>query len=780
MRPPQIIADLIDAPRNPTVSLTTDRRRLLLLEPAGLPSIVELAQPELRLAGLRINPRNHSPSRAGHFTGITVMEIATRQRRAVGGLPAGVRIGPVHRSPDGRRLAFVVYQDDRCELWLADLEAAEAWRAGDLRVNAAGGSPLQWHPDGQLLYCELVREDAGPPAEPLVIEPIVQENHGQTAPGRTFQDLLKNPHDEALLEHYLTAQLARVTLGGEVTLLGRPRMVARCDPSPDGLYLLVETYHRPFSYVVTLRRFPRAIEVWHADGRPLRTLAELPLAEGIPVANDAARPGPRAFQWRSDAAATLCWAEAQDRGDPAVPAEVRDKLYLLAAPFEGEPREWLSLGMRYHGLDWCDDDLALVHEGWWKTRRARAWIVRPGDPARPPELLFDRSTEDRYGDPGSPLHRQNAQGRAVIEKGADGESIFLVGPGATPEGSRPFLDRLHLPSRRATRLWQSRPPLYEWPVAFLDPRQERLFVGRETVDEPMNYHALDLPLGSLTPLTDFPHPTPQLRRVQKEVLRYRRPDGVLCTATLYLPEGYRPEHGPLPGLVWIYPREYKNAETAGHMDRSPHRFVQVGPSSPLLWLTQGYAVLDGPTLPIVGEGDAEPNDTYLEQLVAGAQAAVDEVVRRGVMDPGRLAIGGQSYGAFTVANLLAHGELFRAGIALSGAYNRTLTPFGFQSEERTLWEAPEAYARMSPFMQAPRIRRPLLLIHGQADENPGTYPLQSERFYQALKGHGATARLVLLPHEGHAYWARESLHRVAAEIHAWLEQHVRPAVPASH
>ncbi len=277
----------------------------------------------------------------------------------------------------------------------------------------------------------------------------------------------------------------------------------------------------------------------------------------------------------------------------------------------------------------------------------------------------------------------------------------------------------------------------------------------------------------MAPLTDFPHPTPQLRRVQKEVLRYQRPDGVVCTATLYLPEGYRPEHGPLPGLVWIYPREYKNAETAGHMDRSPHRFVHVGPSSPLLWLTQGYAVLDGPTLPIVGEGETEPNDTYLEQLVAGAQAAVDEVVRRGVMDRGRLAIGGHSYGAFTVANLLAHGELFRAGIALSGAYNRTLTPFGFQSEERTLWQAPEAYARMSPFSHAPQIRRPLLLIHGQADENPGTHPLQSERFYQALKGHGATVRLVLLPHEGHAYWARESLHRVAAEINDWLDRHVR-------
>jgi dipeptidyl aminopeptidase/acylaminoacyl peptidase len=794
MHPPQAIADLIEARQSPMVSLSPDRRWLLLAEPQGLPPITQLAQGELRLAGLRINPRANARSRASYFRSLTLLEIASRCEAHVSGLPDHARIGHVCWAPDGRHIAFMLVEEDHCELWLAERESGEARRWSELRLNAAGGCPLGWHPDNQSVFCEVVPAQRGPvPPPPLEIEPIVHDNAGRPSPARTFQDLLKNAHDAALFEHYLTSQLVRIDLNGRVTPLGTPRVFAGFDPSPDGNHLLVETIERPYSYLVPAFRFPRRIEVWDMQGRVAYAAAELPLAEDVPVTIDAVRKGPRSFGWRSDAPATLLWAVAQDGGDPDIDVNVRDKLFALAAPFDSSPVTLAELGFRFHEVAWCDADLTLVREGWWKTRRERLWWLGSSDPARPPELLFDRSTEDRYTDPGRPLLRRAPDGHRIIVKSADRESIFLVGKGAASEGSRPFVDRFHLPTRTATRLWHSQPPWYETPLTFLDEEQELLLVGRETVEEPTNYyvqrvvwsghsvthsgHGVTGPQGGdespHSKITSFPHPTPQLRNAQKEVLRYQRPDGVTCTATLYLPPGYRASEGPLPALFWVYPQEYKSAEAASQMTRSPHRFIQVSPHSPLLWLTQGYAVVDGPTMPIVGEGDAQPNDTYIAQLVASAAAAVDEVVRRGVVDRGRVAIGGHSYGGFTVANLLAHSDLFRAGIALSGAYNRTLTPFGFQSEERTLWQAPQTYLQMSPFLHADKIRAPFLLIHGNADENPGTYPLQSERLYQALKGLGATVRLVLLPHEGHVYHARESLLRVAAEITHWLEKHVK-------
>ncbi|MRR10727.1 S9 family peptidase, partial [bacterium] len=323
------------------------------------------------------------------------------------------------------------------------------------------------------------------------------------------------------------------------------------------------------------------------------------------------------------------------------------------------------------------------------------------------------------------------------------------------------------------RLFRSEAPHYELPVEILDPAQGTFLTRRESVSEPPNYYVRNLKTNSDRALTAFPHPTPQIAGVYKELIRYEREDGVKLTGTLYLPPGKKPADGPFPLLMWVYPQEFKSADAAGQVTDSPYRFVRVSPMSPLLWLAAGYAVLDDPTMPIVGEGQAEPNDTYVKQLVAGARAAVDEMVRRGIAERGRIAIGGHSYGAFTTANLLAHTDLFAAGIARSGAYNRTLTPFGFQAEERTFWQAPETYFIMSPFSHADKIKKPLLLIHGEADNNPGTFPMQSERFFSALKGHGATVRLIMLPHESHGYRARESLLHMAAEMTDWLQACIR-------
>lgn len=779
------LAAIIDAPATPEALLDPGRRWLLLLERSALPPIAELAERELRLGGLRISPRLDGPSRSRPFTGLeqvrlTEVRLTDLETRRFHGLPPEAKIGNPVFSPDGSRLAFTHTTEDGIELWAAEVERAAAHRLSPARLSLAMRAGPRWLAGGQALVVALVPAGRGSePAAPRVpAGPTIQENLGRTAPARTYQDLLQTPHDETLFEHYFTVQLARVGLDGQIHLLGEPAIVESFEPSPDGRFLLVEILERPFSYRVPAERFPKRIEVWDADGHLVHRLARLPLRDEVPVSFGSVPVGPRQMEWRDDAPATLVWAEALDGGDAGVEAAERDRVFQLAAPFTGQPTVLATLGLRYAGVMWGDDQLAMVSEWWWKTRQARVWRVWPGEPAKPPKLLIERSFEDRYADPGRPLTRGDARGRQVLLTAPGSDRLFLAGEGASPEGDRPFLDRYDPATGKTERLFRSEAPFYEQPIQLLDDTGRLLLVRRESREEPPNFFLRDLQTGELRQVTAFPHPTPQLRGVQKELVRYRRADGVDLTATLYLPPGYAAEKdGPLPLLLWVYPREFKSAEAAGQVTDSPYRFDRVAWYSAVMWVARGYAVLDDPSMPIVGEGEAEPNDRYVAQLVASAEAAIDEAVKRGVAERGRVAIGGHSYGAFTTANLLAHSGLFAAGIAMSGAYNRTLTPFGFQSEERTLWQAPETYVGMSPFLFADRIDEPLLLIHGEADNNPGTFPMQSERFFSALQGLGATARLVMLPEESHGYRARESVLHMLWEVDHWLETWVKNAHP---
>jgi dipeptidyl aminopeptidase/acylaminoacyl peptidase len=777
--PPQAIADLIDAAPTPGVSISPSQRWALLMERPSLPSIEEVAQPELRLAGMRINPRTNGRSRRSYNTRLILKSVADGKETIIGGLPTEPRIQNVRWSPDSATVAFTITRDGGIELWSADVATARARRLTEPRLNAAYASPYEWLPDSKSLICLLVPLNRGsaPQAPTTPTGPILQENIGRKSPARTYQDLLTNTHDEALFDHYMTSQVVRVTLDGRPTPQGSPGIFAQAEPSPNGQYLLTERLHRPYSYLVPASRFPRKLEIWDRNGQLVKAVAEIPLAEEVPIGFGAVRTGPRSFGWRADEPATLYWAEAQDGGDPKNDVEIRDRVYTLATPFENDAVELVALGMRYGGMSWGDNRLALASEWWWKSRRSRTWIVNPSAPGSEATLLFDRSFEDRYNDPGQPLFRRTDAGTSVLLTADGGRSLFLSGQGASPEGNRPFLDRLELASKKTERLWRSEAPYYESVVDVLDADKLTLLTRRESKNEPPNYFLRDLQKDKLNALTTFPHPTPALKDVYKEMLRYKRADGVMLTATLYLPPGKKPQDGPFPMLMMAYPREFKSADAAGQVTDSPYRFVRTGAHSSLLWLVHGYAILDGPTLPIIGEGDEEPNDSYVKQLVSGAQAAVDEVVRLGVADRNRIAIAGHSYGAFMTANLLAHCDLFQAGIARSGAYNRTLTPFGFQAEERTFWEAPEVYFAMSPFMHAEKINEPILLIHGEVDNNSGTFPIQSRRFYHALKGHGATARLVMLPHESHGYRARESVMHMAWEMTTWLDKYINTTVP---
>jgi len=786
--PPQELQAIVDAPRAPALSLSPQRNLAAVVQTPPLPGIVEVSQPELKLAGLRINPRTCSGSRYAFGTGLSLLDIASGKELPIRGLPRGLRLADISWAPDQRHFAFshVSYQGTRgrVELWLVDVASRRARKLSPQPLSTVLSRGFSWLPDSSALLVQWRPEGLSvPPQRHHAPEgPVVQDSDPSSGMRqlRTYQDLLKSEDDARLFEFYITVQLALVQLDGSARMLGAPDQFSRVSVAPGGQYLLTQSVMRPYSYLVPASSFGERIEVRDMEARLIHTVAMLPLEEGLPPGNDAVSEGVRHVGWRVDAPATLVWAEAQDGGDPSVSRDVRDIVYMHAAPFRASPQVLARLTMRYGGIAWGRGDVALLNERWHKTRDYKQWMIAPDHPHMAPELVHAGSYEDRYNSPGSPVMRADSSGFPRLQIGPE-TTILLDGAGATPEGERPFIDRLSLTTRKKERIFQSAAPYFENVAAVLNDEGTLLLTTREAPTERPNYYVRDLSLPEgrqLRSLTDYPHPTPQLKEVQKEQIRYARDDGVELTATLLLPPGYLASRdGPLPLLMWAYPQEFKSSAAASQTTGSPYRFNAVSYWGPAAFLAMGYAVLDNPSFPIVGDGEEEPNDSYLPQLVASAQAAVDEVVRRGVADRHRIAVGGHSYGAFMTANLLAHTRLFRAGIARSGAYNRTLTPFGFQAEERLFWQVPQVYQAMSPFNHADKIKDALLLIHGEDDGNSGTFPVQSERMFQAIKGLGGTARLVMLPKEAHAYRARESILHMLYETYAWLDRYVKNATP---
>ncbi|HUF18993.1 MAG TPA: prolyl oligopeptidase family serine peptidase, partial [Thermoanaerobaculia bacterium] len=692
-RPPEVLAQLVDATLTPAVSISPDESTLLLMDRPSLPPISELAEPELRLAGLRINPRTSGPSRSASFNGLRLVDVASARERAVSDLPSAPRIRNASWSPDSRHVAFTIDTPTAVELWILSKTDASARRLGTRAVNQAlSGRAFYWL-DANALIARLVPGDRGEAPEDSGVPagPVIQENIGRTAPARTYQDLLQNPHDERLFDHYATSRLATITLDGSTTEIGAPSVIAGFEPSADGRFILLQHLQRPYSYLVPQFRFPRKVEIVDRTGRSIKVIAENPLQEEIPLGFGSVPTDRRSFEWRADQPATLLWVEALDGGDARKEAEWRDRLFTLSEPFDGPPKTLATLPLRFNSVYWGDDDLALVSEGWWTNRKARLYAVDPSRPGTGMKTVFDYSFEDRYNAPGTPLTAANRFGRDTLVLEAD-NAFYLTGEGGSAEGDRPFLRRYDWQKATTSELFRSSAPHYERPLGFLDATRRQVLTLRESADEPPNYFARDLRRGRVRALTSFPHPYPELKGVKKELIMYPRADGVMLSATLYLPAGYdSKKDGPLPALVWAYPNEFKSADAASQVQDSPHRFKRVSYWGAVPWVTRGYAILDDAAMPIIGEGDVEPNDSFVEQLVMGAKAVIDEGVRRGVVDPDRVAVGGHSYGAFMTGNLLAHSDLFRAGIARSGAYNRSLTPFGFQSEERTYWEAPEVY-----------------------------------------------------------------------------------------
>ena len=765
LTPPQEIVDILDAPPIPQVVESPTGDTVVLLTRPSLPSIQELAQPMLRLAGYRLNPRTNGPHTTAGITRITLKRVSDGTEHAFDA-PPETSLGGVEFSPDGSRLIFTLTRYNGIEVWLMEVATGDARPLSDASISAVWRDPCDWLDQNATVVCTFTASGRGaPPAAPdLPAGPNIQEHTGGEAPIRTYQDLLQNTHDEALFEYYFTRQVATIDIAtGRRTAIGRPGIYQQVNASPSGLYFLMVELERPFSWLVTARNFPKDVTVRNGSGEIVAQIARLPLADATPIGG--VPTGPRGYTWNPTEPHTLVWAEAQDGGDPRRTVPHRDRVFSLSDPFRGEPTELARTEFRYGGIDWTEDGTALLTENDRPTRWTRTWVLASN---AEPRKVWDRSREDRYAEAGRPITETSPGGRVIRQTGS---AIYLTGPGSSPEGDRPFLDRLDLRTLETQRLFRSADDAYEVVTAVLSDDASSVLTRRESRTEPPNYYVRNTSSGSSRALTSFPDPARQLAGVTKELVTYDRADGVQLSGTLYLLPDYR-EGQRVPMIMWAYPREFVDPQLAGQVSGSDNRFTTIRGASHLLLLTQGFAIFDRPAMPIIGPGETA-NDSYVDQLVASAQAAVDKVVEMGVTDRDTIGIGGHSYGAFMTANLLAHSDLFQMGIARSGAYNRSLTPFGFQNERRTFWEATDIYAAMSPFFHADKINEPILLTHGEADNNSGTFPIQSARMYMALKGHGATVRYVTLPHESHGYAARASVLHTVAEMLNWANSYVK-------
>lgn len=776
-KPPKEILDLVDIERPPYISIDEKGEYMILRYMDGYKSIAELSEKEMRLGGLRINPKTNISSRANYFNNLKIQTVASGELRQVEGLPDNPRITNFLWSPDETMMAFTNTAEKGVELWVLDVKKAKAKRLTEAKVNANLGRPVVWFKNGKAMLVKFIPPDKKPfiDTENAVPEgPIVSVGKGSKAQNRTYQDLLQNRNDEFNFEQLALSEIHKVNLKGKSEKWVDKAMYRSLSFSPDGQYAMVNYIEKPFSYIVPYYRFPQKTDLHNSDGKFVKTLNAVPLTEELPKGFMAVRTGKRSMDWRSDKPATLVWAEALDQGDPANEAEYRDEVFQLQAPFTGEAESIFKTENRYAGIAWIKDDLAMAYDYWWNTRNTKTYLFNPLKPGEDVQILFDRNYQDRYSDPGNVVTEKNEYGERIPTL-KDGY-LYYIGDGYTPQGQFPFIDKYHAESGEKERVYQSEyTDKLENISTAVDLDEKKFLVRIESPVEYPNYYFRTLgDDGELVQLTDFENPFKSLQNVHKEVVKYHRKDGLELSGTLYLPLGYDKEKKKrVPLIMWAYPREYKDKSSAGQSTANPNEFTYPYYGSMVYWVTRGYAVLDGASFPIVGEGDEEPNDTFVKQLAANGEAAINYLDSLGYIDPERVAVGGHSYGAFMTANLLSHSDLFAAGIARSGAYNRTLTPFGFQSEERNYWEAPEIYYNMSPFMHADKMNAPLLLIHGEADNNSGTYPMQSERYFNALKGLGATVRLVMLPKESHGYRAKESVLHLLWEQDRWLEKYVK-------
>jgi len=774
--PPQAMADLLLAKATPSVSIDSKAEWMLLIDRNSYPSVEELAMPEYRIAGMRINPNNYSLSRQSFINNFTLKNIKTGKVLPVTGLPVPLLASSISWNPAENKIAFTNTTQKSVDLYVIDITTGKTTKMNKQPLNALLGGGVTWLDNNTMLYRVATKAASLAPTKPLMPKgPTIQQNLGKASPSVTYQDLIKSPFDEQLFEFFATSQLIS-NKGGVETPIGKPAIYTSVRPSPDKTYLLTRVIRKPFSYLVAAGGFPSTVSITDRTGKVIKEVAQLPSSEGTPSGYDNTQNVERGFDWRDDEPSTLTWSKPLDSGLIKKQVPFHDAVYALNAPFTGQPKELFKTQTRYRGVQWGDANLALVTEGLRSKQTTKLSKLNPSTGAM--ETLYERNQTDAYNFPGNPVTTKNKYGVDVIQTVDNGTKLLMNNTsGASDKGDLPFLAKFDLTTKKNEIIWRSAEGTYETVVDVLDPNKLVLLTRRESQKNVPNYYLKNLVLRIADqPITSFSNPYPQLEGVIKEKISYKRADGVDLTGDLYLPKGYnKAKDGPLPTLIWAYPREFNSAADAAQIRGSKDRFTTISWASPIFWVTQGYAVLDNAEMPIVAKEGKKPNDTFVEQLQLNAEAAINKLADLGVGDRNRMAVGGHSYGAFMTANLLAHTNLFKAGLARSGAYNRTLTPFGFQNEERTYWDDPKLYYEMSPFSYANKIKTPLLLIHGDSDDNPGTFPINSERLFAAIKGFGGTTRFVFLPYEAHSYRGKENLLHMLWEMNSWLDKYVKNA-----
>jgi dipeptidyl aminopeptidase/acylaminoacyl peptidase len=789
-KPPKEVLDVLNAPLPPMPVISPKRDLMLLAYPMIYPSISDLAEPMLRLAGIRFNPRNNADrGYIFYFTSLVLKRISDGAETPIALPPEVRRISRPLWNADGTMFVFSNETPDRIELWVVDAATQKARLLPGLRLNPLLSAEVEWMPDQRTLLVNTIPDDRGKAPEPPLVPPgpKVQESSGVTAASSTYEvrDVLKSPYDEDLFDYYMRSQLALVRLpSGEVTRIGKPDLFGAVSPAPGGRYLLVARIHRPYSYLCAFYRFPLEVEVWTTTGTLAEKLASLPLFDQVPI--DGVPTGPRNHDWRPTEPATLVWTEALDGGNPKTKVPHRDRLMLK--PVGAPAVELMQAEERLENLQWIEKGgLVLVSDFDPDRRWIRTFVLDADEPSLPPRPLWSMSVDEKYKNPGYPVYRRLPTGAAAVMQHEGW--VYLDGAGASPAGDRPFLDRLSLGTFKTERLFRCDRASFEYFTAWVDPVAGTFITRRESPADPPNFFLRTLGKSASKPsaegeaswtsalraVTNFPNLTPQLAGIQKRLVTYNRPDGVSLSFMLYLPPGYKPGTR-LPTVLWAYPLDYAEQSVAGQIEGSSKLFTTIRGSSELFFLLEGYAVLADAAMPVVGPPETV-YDTFIEQITTNAKAAIDKAVELGVTDPDRVGVGGHSHGALMTANFLAYTDLFRAGVARSGAYNHTLRPFGFQNERRTLYQARDTYFKLSPLIQADKINEPLLLIHGEIDANPGTVPMQSEKLYEALRGIGKTVRLVMLPYESHGYRAKESIEHVLYEMISWMDRFVKNAPP---
>ena len=773
---PQILA-LADYERAPSVNMDSKKEYMLLSYRNTYKTLDDLNQEEMKLGGLRVNPVTNISSTVTYINNLKIRKIKEKAEIQVKGLPENARITNISWSPNEKKIAFTNTTSKGVELWILDVATATATKITADNLNANLGNPFNWMKDNESLLIKVL-----PKSRPVLINnakdlpngPIVSSSDGSKSQNRTYQDLLKNKTDEANFDVLVTSELYKVTLSGSTTLFKNADIYAGESFSPDGNYLMITTIQKPYSYIVPLSRFPQKTTVYDLKGNEIKVVNEVPLTEIMPKGFSSVRKGKRSMGWRADKPATLYFVEALDGGDQANKVDFRDEVFLWEAPFNANPTSLIKTKQRYGGIMWANNNIAIVADSWYDTRNTKAYLFNPSNLAIAPKIIEDRNSQDIYSDPGNFEMKKNEFGRYVIA--IENNKGYLIGSGFTKDGQFPFIDEFDFNTLKTKRLYTSNiKDKKEDLLSIEDFKKGEVLVMIQSKNEYPNYYFRNIKSkNKLTQITSFKNPFESIKNVHKEVIKYKRKDGVDLSGTLYLPAGYdKTKKEKLPLLIWAYPAEYKDKNSAGQNDKNPNEFTFPYYGSFVYWVTKGYAVLDDAAFPIIGEGTTEPNDTFIPQLVANAEAAIDAVDKLGYINRKKIAIGGHSYGAFMTANLLTHSNLFACGIARSGAYNRTLTPFGFQSEQRNYWDVPSVYNTMSPFMNAEKMKTPLLLVHGEADNNPGTFTLQSERYFQALKGLGGPARLVILPKESHGYVAKENIFHLLWEQDQFLEKYLK-------